>query len=169
MADGIRVRRIAGVLSTDDIIPARYKHMFTDPVQLAPHVFEGRFPGFAATLEPGDALVSTDLFGIGSSREQAVSSLLACGVRAVIAPEFGRIFFRNSWNLGLPAIQADGSAFPDGARLTVELEAGRFSGAPYLPSFAAPPPLLLEMVKAGGLLELIRRGVNPAGVGVEKR
>jgi 3-isopropylmalate/(R)-2-methylmalate dehydratase small subunit len=157
---------ISGLISTDDIIPARYKHMYTDPAQMAPHVFEARFPGLAATLEPADMLVGSDIFGIGSSREQAVSALMACGVRLVVAPEFGRIFYRNSWNLGLPAIQADPGAFVEGQRISVDLPAGRFSGAPGLPSFAAPPRVLQEMVEAGGLLKLVRRGVNPADMGV---
>src|SRR3954470_7689779 len=94
----LRVRPIHGVISTDDIIPARYKNMYTDPKVLANHVFENLLPGFAKTLQPADALVGYDTFGIGSSREQAVTSLSAAGVRAIFAPRFGRIFFRNSWN-----------------------------------------------------------------------
>ena len=58
-------------VSTDDILPARYKHMHSDPQLLAPHVFENILPG----LNLRDcALVSPVLFGIGSSREQAVSA-----------------------------------------------------------------------------------------------
>ena len=155
MDELLRVRRVAGAISTDDIIPARYKHMYTDPAQLAPHVFEARFPGFAATLAPGDAIVSADIFGIGSSREQAVSALRACGVRMVIAPEFGRIFFRNAWNLGVPAIEAPVEAFAEGREFRADLAEGRFDPSD-LPRFAAPPARLLDMVAAGGLLELIK-------------
>jgi len=165
MSEQMRARLVPGLISTDDIIPARYKHMYTEPAQLAPHVFEARFPGLAQTLRPGDVLIGSDVFGIGSSREQAVSALLACGVRMVVAPEFGRIFYRNSWNLGLAAIQADTEAFVEGQPLVVDLATGRFSGAPGLPSFAAPPRMLLDMVEAGGLLELVRRGVDPGVMG----
>jgi 3-isopropylmalate/(R)-2-methylmalate dehydratase small subunit len=150
-----RVRRVAGEISTDDIIPARYKHMYTDPDMMAPHVFENRFPGLAQTFQPGDALVSQDLFGVGSSREQAVSALMACGVRAVIAEQFGRIFYRNCWNLGLPAIESDVTAFTEGQRIVVDLEAGRFLGDGPLPTFRPPPPMMIDMVRAGGLLPLI--------------
>src|SRR3954470_22866685 len=101
----LRTRNVAGVISTDDIIPARYKHSFVDPADMAKHVFENLLPGFAATLRTGDVILGSDTFGVGSSREQAVSSLLASGVKAVIAPRFGRIFFRNAWNLGLIAIE----------------------------------------------------------------
>lgn len=166
MVEEVRVRRVSGEISTDDIIPARYKHMYTEPAELAPHVFEGRFPGFAGTIRPGDAIVSESIFGIGSSREQAVSALRACGIRLVVAPEFGRIFFRNAWNLGVPAIQANVTAFEEGQRVEVDLVGGRFLGRPGLPTFAPPPPMLLEMVQAGGLLELIKCGVPPAAGGV---
>ncbi|GHF69826.1 3-isopropylmalate dehydratase small subunit [Amycolatopsis bartoniae] len=157
-----RVRRISGTISTDDIIPARYKHQYTDPADLAPHVFENRFPGLAGTFRPGDALVSEHLMGIGSSREQAVSALRACGVALVVAPEFGRIFYRNCWNLGLPAVEAEVSGFAEGERIEVDLENGRFLGARELPRFPPPPAMMLEMIRAGGLLPMIL-GRRPAG------
>ncbi|MGV7963047.1 hypothetical protein QPK13_18730 [Photorhabdus tasmaniensis] len=59
-------------------------------------------------------IVCDGIFGIGSSREQAVSTLLAVGISMVIAPAFGRIFFRNAWNLGLLAIEADIKGFREG-------------------------------------------------------
>ena len=78
--DLLRVRRIDRIISTDDIIPGRYKHMFTDTSELAKHVFENIFPGLAETFREGDVIISSTIFGIGSSREQAVSSLLAAAV-----------------------------------------------------------------------------------------
>ena len=51
------VRRLFGVVSTDDIIPARYKHMHTDPDLLAPHTFEAFAPGFVDTVRSGDVLL----------------------------------------------------------------------------------------------------------------
>jgi 3-isopropylmalate/(R)-2-methylmalate dehydratase small subunit len=159
--DRYRVRRIAGEISTDDIIPARYKHMYTDPAMMAPHVFEARFPGLAATFQVGDAVVSKDIFGIGSSREQAVSALIECGVRAVIAPEFGRIFYRNCWNLGLPAIESDVELFAEGESIRIDLEQGGFFGSSSeieLPRFPPPSPMMIDMVDAGGLLPLMFSG-----------
>ncbi|MCW2631939.1 MAG: 3-isopropylmalate dehydratase small subunit LeuD [Pseudonocardia sp.] len=159
--DRYRVRRIAGEISTDDIIPARYKHMYTDPAMMAPHVFEARFPGLAATFQVGDVVVSKDIFGVGSSREQAVSALIECGVRAVIAPEFGRIFYRNCWNLGLPAIQSGIELFTEGDTIRIDLERGLFlSSSPEieLPRFPSPSPMMIAMVDAGGLLPLMFSG-----------
>jgi 3-isopropylmalate/(R)-2-methylmalate dehydratase small subunit len=151
-----RARRVHGVISTDDILPARYKHRTVDPAEFAPHVFENVLPGFAATLREGDALVGDDTFGIGSSREQAVSALLAAGVEAVFAPRFGRIFFRNAWNLGLLAIEVDTAALAEGAELELDLEGGRLAAAGAELAFVPVPADLVEIVRAGGLLARLR-------------
>ncbi|MDF5723206.1 MAG: 3-isopropylmalate dehydratase [Rhizonema sp. PD37] len=153
----LRVRKINGVVSTDDIIPGRYKHMFTDKNILAKHVFENALPGFAATLKPGDAIYCNDTFGIGSSREQAVSSLLASGIVAVFAPRFGRIFFRNSWNLGLLPIEIDYLPAQEGEMIQVDLSQGLVKGQSGVAEFICPPPEMLEMVRQGGLLAQISK------------
>lgn len=162
-----RVRCVDGVVSTDDIIPGRYKHMYSDPAQLAPHVFESRLPGFAASVAVGDAIWCDDTFGIGSSREQAATSLLAAGLRAVIAPRFGRIFFRNAWNVGLWLITAPRPpSAHEGGRIAVDWDEGLIEGAFDPVSFAPPPGRIREMVEAGGLLAWVRRRVQPgAGTG----
>lgn len=46
-------------------------------------------------------LISGPLFGCGSSREAAVWALLRFGIRCVIAPSFGEIFFDNALENGL--------------------------------------------------------------------
>ena len=150
-----RARRISGVISTDDIIPGRFKHMYTDTSKLARHVFENRFPGLAATLAEGDLIAADDTFGIGSSREQAVSSLLAAGVKGVIAPRFGRIFFRNAWNLGLLAIELNGAMLGEGEPVSVDIRCGRLVTARCTVNFTPPPREMLETLDAGGLLQRI--------------
>ena len=154
-----RVRLLNGVISTDDIIPGRYKHMFTDPKDLVNHVFENLLPDFGATLRPGDALFSDSLFGIGSSREQAVSSLAAAGIRAVVAPCFGRIFFRNAWNLSLPAIELDPmpSVIAEGEQVSIDLSAGTLLASGGKFRFAPPTSQMLEMLEQGGLLALVQK------------
>jgi 3-isopropylmalate/(R)-2-methylmalate dehydratase small subunit len=59
-------------------------------------------------------LVAGENFGCGSSREHAVWGLLQFGIRAVIAPSFGEIFFSNAMNNSLLLIvvsQADVDRF----------------------------------------------------------
>jgi 3-isopropylmalate/(R)-2-methylmalate dehydratase small subunit len=70
-------------------------------------------------------------FGCGSSREPAVWALMGLGIRAIIAPSFGDIFYNNCFQNGvlaimLPedtvrAIAAEAEAAPH-APMTVDLE-----------------------------------------------
>lgn len=153
----LRARLVSGVVSTDDILPARYKHSLTNPADLAPHVFENLLPGFARTLQPGDALVGDSLFGIGSSREQAVTSLMAAGVRAIIAPAFGRIFFRNAWNLGLVAIEIERLSCHDGDRIDLALESGTARTSHVSVPFRPIPREMVDIYLDGGLLCHVRK------------
>lgn len=73
-------------------------------------------------------LLAGDNFGCGSSREGAVWALQGMGVRCVIAPSFGDIFFSNCFQNGvlairLPAAEIDAlaAACASGAALTVDL------------------------------------------------
>ncbi len=54
-------------------------------------------PGYEAT----SILLTGNNFGCGSSREYAVWALLEYGIRAIIAPGFGSIFFNNCLRNGL--------------------------------------------------------------------
>lgn len=157
------VYRVSGAVSTDDILPARYKHASTDPEELATHVFEYSEPGLAGRLkisEERGILVGNSIFGIGSSREQAVSALKAAGVVAVLSPAFGRIFFRNCWNLGVPAIELDTDSVRDGDRIVIDLERGLCQSGNYTLEFEAIEGTLIEMVAAGGLLAQLAAGAG---------
>jgi 3-isopropylmalate/(R)-2-methylmalate dehydratase small subunit len=76
-------------------------------------------------------LLARENFGCGSSREHAPWALADYGLKAVVAPSFGEIFFNNSLKNGLLPIKLkdsevdqlfhDVEAFP-GFRLTIDLE-----------------------------------------------
>ena len=78
-------------------------------------------------------LVAGSNFACGSSREHAVWALTGFGIRCVIAPSFGDIFFDNSFKNGLlplilPATQVKRALAllgegAGGCRMTVDLEA----------------------------------------------
>ena len=78
-------------------------------------------PAFAATR----VLVAGPNFGCGSSREHAVWGLQQFGIRAVIAPSFGEIFYSNAMNNGLLAVMLA----PGDAAALME-EAGRHVDEP---------------------------------------
>ena len=85
-------------------------------------------PGFEKTA----VIVAGPNFGCGSSREHAVWGLMQMGIRAVVAPGFGEIFYSNCFNNGLLAARVtpeDGEAIlaalsdTDPRELTVDVAA----------------------------------------------
>ncbi len=84
-----------------------------------------------ARFKSAQILLARKNFGCGSSREHAPWALLDYGIRCVIAPSFGDIFFNNSYKNGLlPVVLTeaevdrlfyDVASFP-GFKLAVDLE-----------------------------------------------
>jgi 3-isopropylmalate/(R)-2-methylmalate dehydratase small subunit len=93
-------------------------------------------------------------FGCGSAREQAASSLIGAGIKAVVAKSFSRVFFRNCINTGLPAVEcpeaAEGAL--DGGELWLDLDAGIADVQGKNFRFAAFPESLKQLLDAGGLI-----------------
>jgi 3-isopropylmalate/(R)-2-methylmalate dehydratase small subunit len=104
-------------IDTDQIIPARFmrasrstdhgQFLFHDmrrgPEGEARDDFQLNQPDFAAA----GVLVADTNFGCGSSREAAVYALYDAGIRCVIAPSFGDIFYSNATKNGLLPIVLD--------------------------------------------------------------
>ena len=129
-------------IDTDVIIPIQ-RLVGTGREGLGPYAFERQRyleggaddPGFPLNhpAYKGSALLlAGENFGCGSSREGAVWALMGMGVRCIIAPSFGDIFFANCFQNGLlpvrlPAeiilqIAEETEASPGNARTTVDLE-----------------------------------------------
>ena len=64
-------------------------------------------PEFTKNVKKGDLIIAGNNFGCGSSRETAVTAFKTCGIKAIIAKSFARIFYRNCINAGLYAITAN--------------------------------------------------------------
>jgi 3-isopropylmalate/(R)-2-methylmalate dehydratase small subunit len=77
-------------------------------------------------------ILAAENFGCGSSREGAVWALAGMGVKAVIAPSYGDIFYSNCFQNGIlpvalpleevQALADETRASPGNARVTVDLE-----------------------------------------------
>ena len=146
-------------IDTDLIIAARYLNMKT-AAELAEHVMEDADPTFAGKVKPGDIIVAEENFGSGSSREHAPLALKGAGVSVVIAKSFARIFYRNSFNTGLPILVAPEAVdgIVKGDELTVDLASGRIEDLTSGKTFQAQPlpPFMRELVEAGGLLPYLK-------------
>lgn len=113
-------------VSTDQIWPGQYVNI-SNPEEMAEHVLEGADKTLKTRFKTvGQILVTGRCFGCGSSREQAVLSLIMAGVKAVVAGSTGRIWYRNAVNLGLPVLICPGAAdrIEEGTPITVDLAAG---------------------------------------------
>ncbi len=108
---GVAVPLDRNNVDTDAIIPARFLKT-VDRTGLGVGLFhawrfdaEGRevpdFPLNRAPYRGGKILVAGENFGCGSSREHAVWSLMDYGIRAVVAPSFGDIFYNNGLKNGM--------------------------------------------------------------------
>ncbi|PCN50228.1 3-isopropylmalate dehydratase small subunit [Candidatus Geothermarchaeota archaeon ex4572_27] len=147
-------------IDTDVIIPGKYL-IHIEPEELAKHAMEGIDPSFPEKAKGGCILVAGRNFGCGSSREQAPVALKHAGVRAVVAESFARIFYRNAINIGLPAVVCPQATriFNEGDEAEVDLEQGvvRNLTTGAVVELKPMPPMLLEILSAGGLVEYMRR------------
>lgn len=145
-------------IDTDQIIPGRYSPYMTSEDALAEYAFIERRPEFAPNVRPGDVIVAGKNFGCGSSREYAPRALQKCGIAAIIAPSFARIFFRNAVNLGIPLFEADLTGdVADGDAATLDLESAQLVTS--RGTFDLPrPPLFVQQIQAeGGIVAYYRR------------
>ena len=95
---------------TDQIIPARFLSLPRD--EMAPHLFRDLRYNDNGTPKPefvlnrpeyakAEIVVAGRNFACGSSREMAVTVLQDYGIKSVIAPSYGDIFFNNCFQNGV--------------------------------------------------------------------
>ena len=147
-------------VDTDVLIPARYLTT-SDEAELAKHALEDLDPAFATGVKPGDVIVAGRNFGCGSSREHAALALKGCGVQAVVASSFARIFFRNAINTGLVVVTCpEASAGCDqGDEIEVDVATGTVVDVTKGLSWVGEPmpDIVLGIVEAGGLVGWVQR------------
>ncbi|MEM3465928.1 MAG: 3-isopropylmalate dehydratase small subunit [Thermoproteota archaeon] len=160
-----RIIRLGDNVDTDVIIPARYL-VTHDAEILAKHVFEDYYPEFRAKASGGAIIVAGENFGLGSSREHAVIALKHSGVKAIVAKSFARIFYRNSINLGLPALvirEVEGlDRLKDEDEVELDVADGVLTIIKTGEKFSCDkmPEFMMKIIEAGGLINyfLEKRG-----------
>jgi len=146
-------------INTDYIISGRYKFKIQDPNELAHHVMEDLEPDFHKRIQKGDFIVAGKNFGCGSSREQAPQAIKYAGISAVIARSFARIFYRNCYNLGIPAIEVETAGIEEGDELEVDLDSGviRNKNKNQEKKIAPLPKTMQVLLEEGGLVEHFKK------------
>ena len=144
-------------VNTDIIIPFRFKARTNDPVEMAKYCMYGFDPEFYKKVKKGDIFVAGKNFGGGSSREQAPVSIKYSGVVAVVAESFARIFYRNSFAIGLPALEVPGitkeiEQFDEIEVNLVDWSVKRLKDGRVFPALEVTG-FLRELLREGGLVE----------------
>lgn len=143
-------------VDTDQIIPAE-RLLAANLDHLNDYIFEKVRPGFAQQVQKGDILIAGRNFGCGSSREHAPLSLREAGFSCIVAESFARIFYRNSMDTGLLLVECKVDA-REGDIATVDVDNGRIDVGDTTYRFPEYPPFIGELIRSGGLMNLIREG-----------
>ncbi len=145
-------------INTDLMLPATVQAKSEAEQQKA--VFLANRPGWVAEMKPGDAIVAGHNFGMGSNRP-ASRSLRNCGVSFLMAESINGLFFRNSVNYGLLALECPGcaEAFAEGDRARFDPDAWRVTNLRTGTSLAplAIPERLLGLMRGGGIFPLLEK------------
>ena len=147
-------------INTDFIISGRYKFSITDMKELAKHIMEDIDPAFPSKIIPGKSIiVAGNNFGMGSSREQAPLVIKEAGIVAVLAKKFARIFYRNSFNIGLPLIETDTDKIEENDILELDLGKGTILNVSknIQLSIKPFPPFMQELLKEGGIVNYYKK------------
>jgi len=157
-------------INTDLILPIDIILLPRD--QRPRYMFRANRPGWSAQVTPGDIMIAGKNFGMGSGRAGA-QVMKDLGIACLVAESINGLFFRNSVNFALPALEVPGvlAAFAEGDMAEVDFEAGSvrnvrtgvlMQGSPW-------PESMLEILRAGGLEEQLEskgmlhpKGLRPA-------
>lgn len=147
-------------IDTDQIYPGRYVE-YTDAADVKKYAMAGSAePDLAKTFTPGELIVAGRNFGCGSSREHAAITLKEIGVGAIVAESFGRIFYRNAINLGIPLVVCKEvfAAVKKGDCVHVDLSAGVVRNEATGQILPAEPmsEYVLHILESGGIKPMIR-------------
>ncbi len=149
-------------VSTDLIAPGRYANLRDKMDEFVKHVLEDADPKFApAALESKEKyiVVGGRNFGQGSSREHAARLIKLSGVPIVLAKSFARIFYRNCFNIGMPALVADTDQIAQGDELEIDLAQGVIYNKTKGTQLQAGriPPVMMQILNEGGIIEYIKK------------
>ncbi|MEW5805913.1 MAG: 3-isopropylmalate dehydratase small subunit [Acidobacteriota bacterium] len=147
-------------IDTDMIIPVKYCNTY-DMAELGKHCMAGYEENFAKNISTGDFLVAGSNFGCGSSRENAPLAIKGCGIQAVIASSFARIFLRNAINVGLLIFESEEASqkISEGDQLEIIKEKGLIRNLTRVETYSSSPlpEFITTIIEEGGLVGYVRK------------
>jgi len=145
-------------IDTDVILPGQYLKLH-DHDELGEHAMEGMDPNFHSKAKEASIIVTGKNFGCGSSREHAPIAISACGIKAVLALSFARIFYRNSVDGAyLLPIEIDENTYAsisEKDELEIDTGKNKIKNLTKNQTYAMKPfpDLISKIIEAGGLFK----------------
>ena len=146
-------------IDTDQIYPSRFVE-YTEVEDIKKFAMYGADADFTKKFTAGDIIVAGTNFGCGSSREHAAITLKGIEVGAVIAESFGRIFFRNAINLGVPVITCKNisALIHEGDQVKVEIKSVEIVNLTTGEKAEAVPmsDYIMNILQSGGIKPMLK-------------
>jgi 3-isopropylmalate dehydratase small subunit len=118
-----KVQHLGDFIDTDALAPAEALIGNLSNEELGKFCLVHTHPEFRQRVKDGlNIVVAGKAFGVGSSRENAVTALMGTGVQCVIARSFAFIYARNQPNMGLLGIVMEDEAFYEVTNDGIEIE-----------------------------------------------
>ena len=154
-----KAHKVGEHIDTDAIIPARFL-VTTDSKKLGENCMSGLEPDWVKRVAAGDIMVAGRNFGCGSSREHAPIAILGAGMQVVIGHSFARIFYRNSFNMGLLLMEVgdDVDKINDGDELEIDAATGVIRDLTNGAQITCPPlpKSMAVILDKGGLVGYVK-------------
>ena len=145
-------------IDTDVILPGQYLKLH-DHDELGEHAMEGLDPNFHSKAKQANIIVTGKNFGCGSSREHAPIAISACGIKAVLALSFARIFYRNSvdgaYLLPIEIDEKTYASISEKDELEIDTSKNEIKNLTKNQTYAMKPfpDLIGKIIEAGGLFK----------------
>ena len=145
-------------IDTDVILPGQYLKLH-DHDELGEHAMEGLDPNFHSKAKEANIIVTGKNFGCGSSREHAPIAISACGIKAVLALSFARIFYRNSvdgaYLLPIEIDEKTYTSISEKDELEIDTSKNEIKNLTKNQTYAMKPfpDLISKIIEAGGLFK----------------
>ncbi len=153
-----KVFKYGDEVNTDVILPGRWCHLYK-PEDLKLHCMEDLDSHFAESVKDGDIIVGGNNFGCGSSREVAPLAIKSCGVSAIIAKSFARIFYRNCINIGLPIFESPEAVdgISNGDEVSIDMAKGEITNNSTggIFKFVPFPEFMRDILSRGGIRDYV--------------
>jgi 3-isopropylmalate dehydratase small subunit len=156
-----KVQVLGDFIDTDALAPAEALSAKLTAEEMGTYCLKYTHPEFRERVKSGlNVVVAGQAFGVGSSRENAVTALQGAGVQAVIAKSFAFIYGRNQPNLGMLGFVITDDDFhalaKNGAPIEINVERRIVSVSGHEFKFQLSD-LEWQLVKTGGMTKAFHR------------